>query len=176
MMKVVPFSFSLPGFRFHSWWAFCLVQKVVIDVALNEKQKQFYKEYVVDANATQSAIRAGYSKKTAYSQGQRLLKNVEGQKYLEELMAEKESKLIATQDEVLKYLTSVLRGKSRSTEIVVEGTGDGCSEARTIKKEPSEKDRLKAAELLGKRYGLYTEKIEADIAIPVFAGEDELEE
>lgn len=145
-------------------------------MALNDKQRQFYKEYIVDANATQSAIRAGYSKKTAYSQGQRLLKNVEGQQYLAELMAEKESKLIATQDEVLKYLTSVLRGESQSTEIVVEGTGDGCSEARTILKEPSEKDRLKAAELLGKRYGLYTDKIEAEVVLPVFGGEEELEE
>lgn len=145
-------------------------------MALTEKQKQFFKEYVVDANATQSAIRAGYSQKTAYSQGQRLLKNVEGQKFLAELMAEKESKLIADQDEVLKYLTSVLRGESRATEIVVEGTGDGCSEARTMKKAPSEKERLKAAELLGKRYGLYTEKVEADILLPVFGGEDELED
>lgn len=151
-------------------------KKVVIDVALNERQIQFYKEYIVDANATQSAIRAGYSKKTAYSQGQRLLKNVEGQKYLEALMAEKESKLIATQDEVLKYLTSVLRGESKATEIVVEGMGDGYSEARTIMKEPSEKDRLKAAELLGKRYGLYTDRVEAEVVLPVFGGEEELEE
>ena len=132
-------------------------------MALNAKQKQFYKEYVVDANATQSAIRAGYSKKTAYSQGQRLLKHVEGKKYLAELMAEKESKLIADQDEVLKYLTSVLRGKSQSTEIVVEGVGDGCSEAREIKKAPSEKERLRAAELLGKRYGIYTDKVDAEV-------------
>lgn len=130
---------------------------------MNHKQKQFYKEWLIDANATQAAIRAGYSKKTAYSQGQRLLKNVEGQKYLAELMAEKESELIASQDEVLKYLTSVMRGKSQSTEIVVEGIGDGCSEARTVLKEPSEKERLKAAELLGRRYGLYTDKIETDV-------------
>ena len=94
-------------------------------MALNSKQKQFYKEWLIDANATQSAIRAGYSKKTAYSQGQRLLKNVEGQEYLAELMAEKDSQLIASQDEVLKYLTSVMRGESQSAEIVVEGTGDG---------------------------------------------------
>ncbi len=132
-------------------------------MALNHKQKQFYKEWLIDANATQAAIRAGYSKKTAYSQGQRLLKNVEGQKYLAELMAEKESELIASQDEVLKYLTSVMRGKSQSTEIVVEGIGDGCSEARAVLKEPSEKERLKAAELLGRRYGLYTDKIETDV-------------
>lgn len=131
-------------------------------MALNHKQKQFYKEWLIDANATQAAIRAGYSKKTAYSQGQRLLKNVEGRSILAELMAEKESELIASQDEVLKYLTSVMRGKSQSTEIVVEGIGDGCSEARTVLKEPSEKERLKAAELLGKRYGLYTDKVELD--------------
>lgn len=132
-------------------------------MALNHKQKQFYKEWLIDANATQAAIRAGCSKKTAYSQGQRLLKNVEGQEYLAELMAKKESELIASQDEVLKYLTSVMRGKSQSTEIVVEGIGDGCSEARTVLKEPSEKERLKAAELLGRRYGLYTDKIETDV-------------
>lgn len=156
--------FSLPaGVLFSPTRSGFLFIKVVIVMALNAKQKQFYKEYLVDANATQSAIRAGYSKKTAYSQGQRLLKNVEGQKYLAELMAEKESKLIADQDEVLRYLTSVLRGESQSTEIVVEGIGDGCSEARTIMKEPSEKDRLKAAELLGKRYGIYTDKVEADV-------------
>lgn len=146
-----------------SHWMGFFNAKVVIDVALNDKQKLFYKEYLVDANATQSAIRAGYSKKTAYSQGQRLLKHVEGQKYLKELMAEKESHLIAEQDEVLKYLTSVLRGESKSTEIVVEGTGDGCSEARTIQKEPSEKDRLKAAELLGKRYGLFKDNVALEV-------------
>lgn len=129
-------------------------------VALNEKQKLFYKEYVVDTNATQSAIRAGYSKKTAYSQGQRLLKNVEGQKYLEELMAEKEKALIATQDEVLKHLTNVLRGESKSEEIVVEGIGEGCSKAKIMMKGPSEKDKLRAAELLGKRYGLFKDKVE----------------
>lgn len=130
---------------------------------LNKRQMLFYDEYMVDLNATQAAIRAGYSERTAYSIGQRLLKKVEGQEYIQKRMAEKEKELIAEQDEVLKYLTSVLRGESRSTEIVVEGTGDGYSEARTMTKEPSEKERLKAAELLGKRYGLYTDKIEQDV-------------
>lgn len=91
-------------------------------------------------------------------------------------MAEKESALIADQDEVLKYLTSVLRGESQSEEIVVEGIGDGCSEARTMQKAPSEKDRLKAAELLGKRYGLYTDRVETevdmDLNITVDYGDD----
>lgn len=132
-------------------------------VALTEKQKRFCDEYLIDLNAAQAAIRAGYSKKTASVIGIENLRKPNISEYIEKRMAEKEAQLIADQDEVLKYLTSVLRGESQSTEIVVEGTGDGCSEAKAIEKKPSEKDRLKAAELLGKRYGLYTEKIETDV-------------
>lgn len=130
---------------------------------LTAKQQRFCDEYLIDLNATQAAIRAGYSKKTANRIGTENLSKPVIKEYIESRMAEKEAALIANQDEVLKYLTSVLRGQSVSTEIVIEGTGDGCSEARTIEKEPSEKDRLKAAELLGKRYGLYTEKVEETV-------------
>lgn len=146
-------------------------------MALNDKQKMFYKEYLIDSNATQAAIRAGYSKKTAYSQGQRLLKHVEGQNFMRELMAEKEKALIADQDEVLKYLTSVLRGESQSEVVVVENIGDYMSEARRVQKAPDEKERLKAAELLGKRYSLFTEKMNVDVALPVvLSGDDALED
>ena len=130
---------------------------------LTAKQQRFCDEYLIDLNATQAAIRAGYSKKYANTNASKLLQITTIRQYIDARMAEKESQLIADQDEVLKYLTSVLRGKSKSTEVVVEGQGDGCSEARTIQKEPSEKDRLKAAELLGKRYGIYTDKVEADV-------------
>ena len=130
---------------------------------LTAKQQRFCDEYLIDLNATQAAIRAGYSKKTANRIGTENLSKPVIKNYINKRMAEKESKLIADQDEVLKYLTSVLRGESQSTEIVVEGIGDGCSEARTIQKEPSEKERLKAAELLGKRYGLYTDRVETDV-------------
>ena len=130
---------------------------------LTAKQQRFCDEYLIDLNATQAAIRAGYSKKTAYSIGVENLKKPELKKYIDERMAEKEKSLIADQDEVLRYLTSVLRGESQSSEIVVEGIGEGCSVARTIQKEPSEKDRLKAAELLGKRYGLYTDRVETEV-------------
>lgn len=127
---------------------------------MNKKQKLFCDEYLIDVNATQAAIRAGYSEKTAYSIGVENLKKPELKEYIDNKMKEKEDILIAKQDEVLKYLTSVLRGESSSEEIVIEGTGDGCSEARKIKKAPSEKDRLRAAELLGKRYSLFTDKVE----------------
>ena len=123
------------------------------------KQQRFCDEYLIDLNATQAAIRAGYSKKTAYSIGVENLKKPELKKYIDERMAEKESELIADQDEVLKYLTSVLRGKTQSS--VLSLCGDGCQEV--IEKAPDEKERLKAAELLGKRYGLYTEKVEQQV-------------
>ena len=130
---------------------------------MTERQKRFCDEYLISLNATQAAIKAGYTKKYANTNASKLLQNTAIKEFIEQRMAEKESKLIADQDEVLKYLTSVLRGESQSTEIIVEGTGNGCSEARTIQKEPSEKDRLKAAELLGKRYGLYTDKVETEV-------------
>ena len=142
-------------------------------MALNDKQQRFYNEYLVDSNATQAAIRAGYSKKTAYSQGQRLLKHVEVNAYIEARMAEKEKELIADQDEVLKYLTNVLRGKSQSEIVVVENIGDFTSEARLIQKAPDEKERLKAAELLGKRYNLFSDKMKVDVAMPVVIGGDD---
>lgn len=132
-------------------------------VKLTPKQQRFCEEYLIDLNATQAAIRSGYSKKTAYRTGADNLKKPQIKEYIAGRMAEKEAALIANQDEVLKYLTSVLRGQSKSTEIVIEGLGDGSTKARKMEKEPSEKDKLKAAELLGKRYGLYTEKVEETV-------------
>lgn len=144
---------------------------------MTDKQKRFCEEYLKDTNLTQAAIRSGYSPKTAYSQGQRLLKNVEVKKYIEEQLQTMQKKSIASAEEIMEYLTSVVRGESRSTELVIEGCGDGVSEAKTILKEPSEKDRLKAAELLGKRYGLYTDKTQIEGVIPiVISGDDNLEE
>ena len=130
---------------------------------LTAKQQRFCDEYLIDLNATQAAIRAGYSKKTANRIGTENLSKLVIREYIENRMAEKEAALIANQDEVLKYLTSVLRGQSKSTEIVIEGLGDGSTKARKMEKEPSEKDKLKAAELQGKRYGLYTEKVEEKV-------------
>ena len=141
---------------------------IVAEKKLTAKQQRFCDEYLIDLNATQAAIRAGYSKKTAYSIGEQNLKKLELKEYIEQRMAEKEKSLIADQDEVLKYLTSVLRGESQSEVVVVENIGDYMSEARKVQKAPDEKERLKAAELLGKRYSLFTEKVEASVIVPVF--------
>ena len=144
---------------------------------MTAKQQRFCDEYLIDLNATQAAIRAGYSANYAHTNVTKLLQNTTIKEYIEQRMAEKESALIADQDEVLKYLTSVLRGETQSEIVVVEGCGDGCSEARAMQKAPDEKERLKAAELLGKRYGLYTEKIEQqvdmDLNITVDYGDEE---
>lgn len=130
---------------------------------LTAKQQRFCDEYLIDLNATQAAIRAGYSKRSARQTAVKNMSKAVIQEYIDRRMAEKESALIAGQDEVLRYLTSVMRGESQATEVVVESTGDGCSAARTILKEPSEKERLKAAELMGKRYTLFTDKVETDV-------------
>lgn len=130
---------------------------------MTAKQRRFCDEYLIDLNATQAAIRAGYSKKTARKIGQENLTKRDIRQYIDARMAEKESELIADQDEVLRYLTAVMRGESRSSVVVVESLGDFMSEARELEKAPDEKERLKAAELLGKRYGLYTDRVEQDV-------------
>ena len=145
---------------------------------LNIKQKRFADEYLICSNATEAAKKAGYSEKTAYSIGQRLLKKVEVKSYIDERLKILESEKIAQADEVMQYFTKVLRGEETEEVVVVEGQGDGVTEARKIKKEVSPKDKLKAAELLGKRYGLFTDKVEqvTEIKPIVITGGDELEE
>lgn len=130
---------------------------------MTEKQRRFCDEYLIDLNATQAAIRAGYSTRTAQQMGAENLSKPVVKEYIAARMAEKESELIADQNEVLKYLTSVMRGQSRSSVVVVESAGDFTSQAREMEKAPDEKERLKAAELLGKRYGLYTDRVEQDV-------------
>lgn len=120
---------------------------------LTDKQKRFCDEYLCDMNATQAAIRAGYSKRTAYRTGADNLKKPQIRAYIDKRMAEKDTELIATQNEVLQYLTSVMRGKSVAVEVVVDGEG-----AKLIEKEPSEMERIKAADQLAKCHGLYRDK------------------
>lgn len=146
---------------------------------MTEKQKLFADEYLIDLNATR-AYRAAYPSvkkdETARANASRLLTNANVKKYVDDRLEEIHNEKTADAQEVMEYLTAVLRGESTSEEIVVEGLGDGVSEARTMEKRPSEKDRLKAAELLGKRFGLYTDKVEMDadmdLNITVDYGED----
>ena len=147
---------------------------------MTEKQKRFCDEYLIDCNATR-AYKTVYqnvkSDEVARKAGSRLLTNVDVKNYIADRMEEIHNEKTADAQEVIEYLTSVLRGESTAQEIVVEGTGDGCSEARTMEKAPSEKEKLKAAELLGKRYALFTDKVETDVDmdlnITIDYGEDD---
>lgn len=87
-------------------------------VALTEKQKRFCDEYLIDLNATQAAIRAGYSEKTARQTATENLSKPYIREYIDKRLAEKDAELIADQDEVLKYLTSVMR-REKNEHIVV---------------------------------------------------------
>lgn len=147
---------------------------------MTEKQKRFCDEYLIDCNATR-AYKAVYknvkSDEAARANASRLLANANVKKYIDDRMEELHNEKTADAQEVIEYLTSVLRGESAAQEIVVVGTGDGRSKAKTVEKAPSEKERLKAAELLGKRYSLFTDKVEMDtdmdLNITIDYGEDD---
>lgn len=144
---------------------------------LTLKQQRFADEYIISGNATDAAIKAGYSKKTANRIATENLSKLVIQTYIDEKLKELSDKKIADQQEVLAYLTAVLRGETQSEIVVVEGVGEGCSEARRLQKLPDEKERLKAAELLGKRMGLFKDKLDITANVPVIiSGGDELED
>ena len=144
---------------------------------LNARQKSFCEFYVASGNATESAIKAGYSKKTADRIASENLRKLELKKYINELMQKLESERIASAEEVLQNLTAMMRGEIQEDVVVIEGEGDGVSSARVMKKQVSAKERIKAAELLGKRYRLFTDKVEVEGVVPVMiVGEDSLEE
>lgn len=160
---------------------------------VTEKQKRFCDEYLTDLNATQAAVRAGYSKKTAYSIGEENLRKPEIKEYIEKRMAEKESQLIANQDEVMRYLTAVMRREKMESVVVTLNTEktsyvpdeNGTMRKQTVKQEipqiieiPAQlRDANKAAELLGKAYGIYTDKVDVDadmdLNITIDYGEDD---
>lgn len=139
---------------------------------LTDKQRKFCDEYLIDCNATR-AYKAAYPNvkkdSSAAVCAAKLLRIAKVQEYINQQLDKISSEKTADAKEVMEYLTSVLRGESQSEIVVIEGTGDGCSDARRMSKAPDEKDRLKAAELLGKRYGLFSEKVEleGDIGVTI---------
>lgn len=146
---------------------------------LTAKQQRFCDEYLIDLNATQAAIRAGYSEKTARQIGTENLSKLAIKEYIETRMAEKEAELIADQNEVMKYLTSVMRREKKESVVVTLSKetstyvpdDEGTMRKQTIKEEIPEiveiparlSDSNKAAELLGKAYGIYSDRIEQEI-------------
>lgn len=128
---------------------------------MTEKQKIFCDEYLKDLNATR-AYKVAYpnvKKDTVVAAAAvRMLRNVKVKNYIDEQLQELHNERTADAQEVMEYLTSVLRGESKSEIVVIEGEGDGMSSARRMEKAPDEKECLKAAELLGKRFGIFNYK------------------
>ena len=131
---------------------------------LTLKQKAFADYYIATGNATESAISAGYSPKTAYSIGDENLKKPVIKKYIDECIAQIDSERIADAKEIMEFHTKVLRGELEEDIVVVEGVGDGCSEARLMTKPASLRDRQKSAEHLAKILGIAAENINVTIA------------
>lgn len=128
---------------------------------LTLKQQKFADEYIIGGNATEAAIKAGYNKKYAATNTDKLLKNTKVKDYIDERLAQLQSTKIASQEEVLEYLTRVVRGEE--TEQVLKGEGKGEQSIGVM--EVTAKDRIKAAELLGKRYGTWTDKVDMNTNI-----------
>lgn len=129
---------------------------------MTDQQRRFADEYLIDCNGTRAYKMAyPYVKRdnVAAAAATRLLRNVKVRAYIDEQMEILSVGKIADAREVLEYLTSVVRGESQSEIVVVEGCGDGVSDARHITKAPDEKERLKAAELLGKHFGMFTDNV-----------------
>lgn len=135
---------------------------------LTPKQEKFCIEYSKCGNARQAYIAAGYSHKkdsTVDVNACRLLKNDKIQIRLAELAEEAKNAAIADIQEMQQVLTSIIRQSLDEEVIVVEGIGDGCSEARTMTKKPSTKDVINAITTLGKMQGAFVEKVEQQVDI-----------
>ena len=137
------------------------------------KQQRFADEYIITGNLYKSAVEAGYSEKYAKAQSHKLLDNVGIKNYIDERLAQLESEKIASQQEVLSYLSSVMRGEM--TEQTLRSVGESGQVIAEI--DVGAKDRIKAAELLGKRYKLWTDKSEVDVTgTVVFMNEDDIQD
>lgn len=129
---------------------------------INEKQKRAVDYFIELGNKTQALLKAGYSMNYAKGNATKLFENESVKEYLNEQLEKISSERTADAREVMEYLTSVMRGESQAEIVVVEGCGDGVTNAVKVSKNPDEKERLKAAELLGKRFGLFKEKVSSD--------------
>lgn len=133
-------------------------------VKLTDKQKRFIEEYLIDLNATQAAIRAGYSEKTAYSIGEENLKKPEIKRAIGEAQSNRSSRVQITQDDVIRMLIENIEKSSGTKQVVItqtrkseDGEFVGDDVAQFVY-EPSSVN--KALELLGKHLGMFKDKLD----------------
>lgn len=133
---------------------------------LTDRRKEFVRQYLVDLNATKAAIRAGYSERTAYSVGQRLLKNVEIQRAVAAAQAQRARRVEVTQDYVLSNLVEVVeRTMQRAPVLDRKGEQVTDEEGRAVWTFDA-KNANRALELLGKHLGIFTDKVKAEVSGP----------
>lgn len=154
---------------------------------LTIKQQKFADEYIKTGNVYQSAKNAGYSENYAKGNSVKLLENVSVSEYIENRMEELKSKAIADQTEVLEYLTSVMRREKKEVVVVTVTKEESKwvdGKKQTTKTEVPElveipaklSDANKAAELLGKRYKLFTDKQEVEVTTPTIINDIPLDD
>ena len=162
---------------------------------LTDKQQCFVSEYLIDLNATQAAIRAGYSPKTANEQGCQLLAKLSIQQAIAKKMAERSKGTGINQDRVVLELAKIAFVKvtevvDKNGRIREDATEDDVACIESVKYKSSESDtgasierevkiasKLKALELLGKHLGMWQDKLDVNITQPiVISGEDALED
>ncbi|RHH25983.1 terminase small subunit [Desulfovibrio legallii] len=150
---------------------------------LTPKQAEFVRQYLVDLNATAAAIRAGYSERTAKSQGQRLLTNVDVSAALAAAKAEREQRTEITQDRVVSELAKIAFADPRelmewgpegvklkdSAELTEEQAASVAEVSETTTKDGGslrlkKHDKVKALELLGRHLGMFTDKVKSEIS------------
>ena len=138
---------------------------------MNEKEKKFCDEYLTDFNKTAAAVRAGYSKTYAWEAAARILKMPQAKEYINKKLNSISSKKTAQAEEVLEYLTAVMRGEKWGKASIPTGENLPAEKDGAI----TVRDRMKAAELLGRLYGVFSEKGGSEEIIPVvISGENEL--
>ena len=146
----------------------------VMENGMTEKQKIFADEYIICLNATK-AYRKAYPNvkkdEVASAAASRMLRNVNVKAYIDEQLEKLKSERVADQQEVMEYLTAVMRGKKTEPLLVLDGEG----KQKVVDAIPPIQARTKAAELLGKRYRLFTDKQEVEVqGTVVFANEDDI--
>ena len=149
-----------------------LLMKGSDGMKLTAKQERFVQEYLIDLNATQAAIRAGYSRKTAGVIGVENLKKPYIREAIEEKLKQIDDEKTADTKEIREFWTRVMRGDEKETVLKYDGEGHQVETEISV----SMKDRMKASEMLGKSFAMFTDKVDLTATVPVFEGEDDLDD
>lgn len=137
---------------------------------LTQKQQRFVDEYIISGNATQAAIKAGYSQKTAQQMGAENLTKPVIKAAIDARNAEIQSEKIMDMTEVMERLSAMARGETMEETVTTKGD--------VVETAPRNSDKLRAMELIGKRHGAWTDRkeVSGNLDIDIGVGEYDDEE